>query len=50
MKIPIQKVFRTLAENHGFCRVDGTINRSEFSRRTGIPAPTVSRIIRGGPE
>ena len=46
-KQTIQDVFQTLADKHDLVHPDGEINRSEFSRATGIPAPTVSRIIRG---
>ena len=46
-KQTIQDVFQALADKHDLVHPDGEINRSEFSRATGIPAPTVSRIIRG---
>jgi len=47
MKTPVQEIFQELAEKHDLCHPNGEINRSAFSRKTGIPAPTVSRIIRG---
>ena len=46
-KLSVQDVFQVLAERHDLVHEDGEINRSDFSRATGIPAPTISRIIRG---
>ena len=43
----MQKVFLDLAQKHDLCHEDGSLNRAAFHRATGIPIPTVSRIMNG---
>ena len=41
------KIIQTLAEIHELTHRDGRVNQSAMSRRTGIPQPTVQRILTG---
>ncbi|MEE8528619.1 MAG: hypothetical protein V3S70_08615, partial [Gammaproteobacteria bacterium] len=40
----------TSPRKHDLCHEDGSINCSAFHRVTGIPIPTVSRIMNGDPD
>lgn len=42
------KVLTEIAEHFGYLHEDGKVNQSKLARESGLPGPTISRIINGG--